>query len=367
MKEVIPLVLVLATVVVLATYARMSEPNYYIFKPLDTELKEFKVLEFRLRGMSIRERTGYDHVVGVFIRKMYDRDVLGITYWFENKTCSDGIEITQKLETPEDWSYYDRVIIDVFGDMSNNTIQFWYIDALHGRGVLVGQVTLDWFGWKRLEFDIIPLEERRSVSEFKIVILHYENSPVYRNYTVYISNPMFIENLKGKLNIVYRGFTSGDYVYAEFSAYRVLEIEYEFTSKESHAVFVDRWFVYLQDFSKYDVLEVDVFGDKSNNTIQFWYQDEYSGLSVCIGSTMLDWEGWKRLTFELPKEMGRHVAKFSIVIVYGQSIENEKIVGKEFKSSGVVMVKEPILRKTFHLERKSKLIVIGVYLLAFVA
>jgi len=72
---------------------------------------------------------------------------------------------------------------------------------------------------------------------------------------------MFIENLKGKLNIVYRGFTPDDYVYSEFSAYKVLKIEYEFASKESHAVFVDRWFVHSQDFSKYDVLEVDVFGD----------------------------------------------------------------------------------------------------------
>jgi len=78
---------------------------------------------------------------------------------------------------------------------------------------------------------------------------------------------------------------------------------------------------------------------------------------------MLDWKGWKKLTFELPKEMRKHVVKFSIVIVYGQSIENEKIVGKEFKSKGVVMVKEPILRKTYHLERRDKLIVIGVYLL----
>jgi len=336
-KEVIGPAISLIVSLVLATYTVVSVHPYFVFMPGDVEIKDYVKLKFDIYSLGIRGRSGYDHVVGAILKN----DTLGVTYYFESEECSDGISIKFKLNPPQDWSIYDYMIIDVFGDNSSNTLQFWYKDVVTGRKINIGQVTLNWFGWRRLSFYLLPVYERNSVGEFSIVILHENLTEEGKKYTLYVSSPILLENLKGKLNIVYGGWTDHDKINVEVYKDGEVEMKYRFTSPNSYSVKVVRIFEPYKDLSEFSAIKVLVYGDGSNNTLEFWYTDVTIGHSVNIGQVVLNWKGWKELTFTLPHARREYVNKFSVVIVYGEAYKQfSEEIGKNVASSGTVRIKE---------------------------
>jgi len=360
-REIIPPLASLFVSLMLATYTVVSVHPYFPFVPENAEAKDYARLNFDVHNLGIMERSGYDHVVGAILKN----DTLGITYYFESEECSDGISITFKLNPPQDWSIYDYVLVDVFGDNSTNTLQFWYRDVVTGRDINIGQVTLNWFGWKRLKFYLLPVYKREGVGEFRIVVLHENTSEVGKRYTLYISSPLLLENLKGKLNLVYGGWTKDDKVNVDVYRDGELDIRYNFTSPNSYNVMVTRIFRPHRNLAEYSTLKALVYGDGSNNTLEFWYTDIAVGHPVNIGHVTLSWTGWRELTFALPDFSREHVGRFSVVIVYGEAYRRfTGETGRNVASSGLVRIKD--LQFTRIAGIRHKMIPVLVYLLLFI-
>ena len=108
-------------------------------------------------------------------------------------------------------------------------------------------------------------------------------------------------------------------------------VQYTFKSINSTPVVVN-WNLNHENWSAYDAITIDVFGDGSENVLELWYYNNHTRKHVRIGGIELDWTGWKTITFIFPDYERDDVVHFKVVLSWGRKEkglgDHEIILGK---------------------------------------
>ncbi|HDN01680.1 MAG TPA: hypothetical protein ENF42_01755 [Candidatus Bathyarchaeota archaeon] len=338
-------------------------PTLRILEPLEVELKTPDSLHFDIGRICAGGRSGHDHVLNVFVKRTSYFTLLYLWYLFDSTLCSEAVYVDYYMSAPQDWSSYDGIRINIYGDQSNNTLQIWFFDSLTGRWWGIGCLTLNWKGWRQLEFYMPLTYKRRSVTQLRFIILHEFVSPVNVTFQTCISNLIFIENIKGKLNIQYRTLTPGDEVNVTMLNDGTMIISYRFSSSFSNGIIVDREFHVFCDWNQMRTLTLQLKGDDSGNIIQFWFLDGESERWVGIKSLVLDWGGWRTLKLSLPEYPRSKVKVFRIIVLNGKRIDPTVPA----RGCGTIILRNAILKDVARIPLHVKLLLTLAYtaLLAF--
>jgi hypothetical protein len=369
MRNEITLTLVVL-IVALATafHYETMVPSFEIYQPLEIELRTPDVLIFDAKLIRAGGRSVHDRVVDVLIKRMESQSILYLWYGFDSELCSDAVYIDVILPTPMDWSGYDELRLSVYGDGSGNTFQIWFYDAMTERWWGIGCLALNWCGWKRWEFYIHPTYSRRAVRVLRFLLLHEFHSPTNETWEFRITNPIFVENLKGCLNIRYDAYVRGDIIEVVVLNDGCLRLSYNFSAPYSRAVYIDRRFLVDQDWARYRVFEAEVMGDGSNNLLQFWFFDSQRNRWIGIGSVTLDWVGWRHLRMYLPKGPRSSVDIFRVMIVdhLGEG-SRETSMPPSVRNWGTISIRRALIRDVAHIPTIVQAAIVAVYIIALLA
>jgi len=114
--------------------------------------------------------TSYDHM-----NLSSDGQSLVMDYSFDNK---DSVQASAQNQTPfslEDWSNFDTLSAQVYGDGSGNELEFWYrVNNDETKGYKIGSCNLDWTGWKEVTFTF-PDALRDQVHRF-VTVVNWDNN-----------------------------------------------------------------------------------------------------------------------------------------------------------------------------------------------
>ena len=119
---------------------------------------------------------GWDRTTDSITAEMTGKN-LRLNYTFVSQSASQ-VQWTIKYNSLQDWTNLNVINATVYGDGSNNSLQFWVYDNSTNNWYSLGSNVLSWFGWKEVRYDIPASIPRTQVLAARIIVnWNYYKSP----------------------------------------------------------------------------------------------------------------------------------------------------------------------------------------------
>jgi len=121
-----------------------------------------------------------------------------------------------------------------------------------------------------------------------------------------------------------------------------LVMDYSFDNKNSVQVFAQNQAPFsLEDWSNYDTLSAQVYGDGSGNELEFWYRmNNIETKGWEIGSCKMDWTGWKEVTLTFPNALRNQVHRFVSVVNWDNNKSPEGLGSHQIEIKDIELSRE---------------------------